>query len=236
MSLFLLAAVGAYYTIRILRKNQYNFLIDRRSVIQGSIVAIKVDKEKKRNAIACSCKDILLEHGIKDLTISQIADTANVGKGTIYEYFKNKEDIVFEIITVFIAEYEQRLLSMAQEDISTKEKLFHFFFMIHGDEEGEKQLSIYREFLAIAMTQGTEEMTAFNVKCRAVFSDILGQIMDKGIENGEIDETFLSMKSALLTFKLGLVVEMYTADLDPKEEVRQFLDALFTLSQNKENR
>jgi len=199
-------------------------------------MAIKVDKEKKRNDIACACKELLLEHGIKDLTISQIAKTANVGKGTIYEYFKNKEDIVFEIITVFIAEYEKRLLEMADEDISTKEKLFHFFSMIHGDEDGDKQMSIYREFLAIAMTQGTPEMVLFNMRCRTVFSDILGRIIDKGIENSEIDETFHKMKSALLTFKLGLVVEIQTADLDPEKEVEQFLDTLFTLSQNKENK
>jgi len=199
-------------------------------------MAIKVDKEAKRNAIACSCKEILLEHGIKDLTIAQIAKTANVGKGTIYEYFSNKEDIVFEIITVFIAEYEKRLLEMVHENISTKEKLFYFFSMIHGDKDGEKQMSIYREFLAIAMTQGTPEMIMFNMKCRNIFSDILGQIIEKGIENNEIDEAFYRMKSALLTFKLGLVVEIYTAGLDPEKEVRQFLDTLFTLSQNKENR
>jgi len=198
-------------------------------------MAIKVDKEKKRNDIACSCKEILLEHGIKDLTISQIAKTANVGKGTIYEYFTNKEDIVFEIITVFIAEYEQKLLEIVDENMSTKEKLFHFFSMIHGDKDGEKQMGIYREFLAIALTQGTPEMVAFNMKCRTVFSDILGRIIDKGIENAEIDETFHQMKSALLTFKLGLVVEIQTAGLDPEYEVQKFLDTLFMLSQNKEN-
>ena len=199
-------------------------------------MAIKVDKEKKRHDIACSCKEILLEHGIRDLTISQIAKTANVGKGTIYEYFTNKEDIVFEIITVFIAEYEKRLLEIVDEDISTKEKLFHFFSMIHRDEDGEKQMSIYREFLAIALTQGTPEMVTFNMKCRTVFADILGRIIDKGIENAEIDETFHQMKSALLTFKLGLVIEIHTAELDPEYEVHQFLDTLFSLSENKESK
>ena len=56
-------------------------------------MAIIVDKEKKRSDIACSCMEILLQYGIKNLTISQIAKTAGVGKGTIYEYFENKEDI-----------------------------------------------------------------------------------------------------------------------------------------------
>ena len=59
-------------------------------------MAIIVNKEEKRRAIALACSELLLEHGINDLTISQIAETAGVGKGTIYEYFENKEDIVFD--------------------------------------------------------------------------------------------------------------------------------------------
>ncbi len=75
-------------------------------------MAIIVNKEKKRRNIALSCRELLLDHGINSLTISQIAQTAGVGKGTIYEYFENKEDIVFEIITTFIAEHEKKLLEL----------------------------------------------------------------------------------------------------------------------------
>ena len=129
-------------------------------------MAIIVNKEEKRRNIACSCKEILLEHGIKNLTISQIAKTAGVGKGTIYEYFENKEDIVFEIITAFISEHEKKLFEITNQNISTKDKLFHFFYMIHEDENSHKQLNIYREFLAVSMTNGTDEMVDFNIKCR----------------------------------------------------------------------
>lgn len=90
-------------------------------------MTIPVNKEEKRSNIACSCTDLLLEYGIKNLTISQIAKTAGVGKGTIYEYFKNKEDIVFEIITTLIVAHEQKLQEITEENISTKNKLFHFF-------------------------------------------------------------------------------------------------------------
>jgi len=199
-------------------------------------MAIIVDKEKKRSDIACSCMDILLEYGIKNLTISQIAKTAGVGKGTIYEYFENKEDIVFEIITMFIVEYEKKLLEIIDLNISTKDKLFHFFYMIHEDENSNKQLNIYREFLAISMTNETQEMVDFNIKCREKFTDILGQIMKEGIMKGEIRTEAQDIVSALLAFKLGLVVETHTAALDAKDETTRFLDALFTLIEIKENK
>jgi AcrR family transcriptional regulator len=199
-------------------------------------MAIIVNKEEKRSNIACSCMEILLQYGIKNLTISQIAKTAGVGKGTIYEYFDNKEDIVFEIITMFIVAHEQKLQEITNQNISTKDKLFHFFYMIHEDENSKKQLNIYREFLAISMTNGTQEMVDFNIKCRGKFTDILGQIVKEGITKGEIRTESQDMVSALLTFKLGLVVETHTADLEPKDEITHFLDALFKVIELKENK
>jgi len=199
-------------------------------------MAIIVDKEKKRSDIACSCMELLLEHGIKNLTISQIAKTAGVGKGTIYEYFENKEDIVFEIITMFITEHEKKLFEITDQNISTKDKLFHFFYMIHEDENSNKQLNIYREFLAISMTNGTQEMVDFNIKCREKFTNILGEIMKEGIMKGEIRTEAQDMVSALLTFKLGLVVEIHTSSLDPKYEITHFLDVLYKLIKIKDER
>ncbi len=196
-------------------------------------MAIIVNKEEKRSNIACSCMEILLHHGIKNLTISQIAKTAGVGKGTIYEYFKNKEDIVFEIITMFITMHEKKLFEITNQNISTKEKLFHFFYMIHRDENSRKQLVIYREFLAISMTNGTQEMVNFNIKCREKFTDILSQIVKEGIIKGEIRSETQDMVSVLLTFKLGLIVETHTAALDAKDEINCFLDALFQVIEIK---
>ncbi|MEA1953898.1 MAG: TetR/AcrR family transcriptional regulator [Campylobacterota bacterium] len=192
-------------------------------------MAILVNKEEKRSNIACSCKEILLEHGIKNLTILQIAKTAGVGKGTIYEYFENKEDIVFEIITMFITEHEKKLQEISNENISTKEKLLHFFCMIHEEENGMKQLNIYREFLAISMTNGTEEMVIFNINCREKFTNILNEIIHEGIVKNEISKDSQDIVSALITFKLGIVVETHTAALDPIYEIRSFLDALFKI-------
>ena len=199
-------------------------------------MAIIVDKEKKRTDIACSCKELLLEYGIKNLTISQIAKTAGVGKGTVYEYFENKEDIVFEIITSFIAEHETKLHEIINLDMSTKDKIFHFFYLLHEHEDSNKQLNIYREFLAISMTNGTKEMIDFNIVCREKFTSILNQIIKDGIDKNELRAEAQGLISALVTFELGLVVETHTVSLGAKDEITLFLDALFKLIEIKEEK
>ena len=58
-------------------------------------MAIIVDKDKKRTQIALACKNLVIANGIKDITITKIAKEAGIAKGSFYDYFENKEDLVF---------------------------------------------------------------------------------------------------------------------------------------------
>ena len=191
-------------------------------------MAIIVNKEEKRRAIALSCSELLLKYGISDLTISQIARTAGVGKGTIYEYFENKEDIVFEIITTYMMEYEVKLFGIIGESQTTKEKVFHFLSLLFSDENS-KRLNLYREFLAISLTSGTEEMAAFSAGCKRRFETILQQIIDEAVTRGEIRAEASRLISAILIFEKGIVVDSKVSALDAQKEIRDFLDVLFEL-------
>jgi len=189
-------------------------------------MAIIVNKEEKRRNIALSCRELLLEHGINSLTISQIAKTAGVGKGTIYEYFENKEDIVFEIITTFIAEHEKKLLKLVEASTTTKEKLFHFFYLLFEGELARKQLKVYKEFLAISLISEPEEMLVFSQQCHDKFAIILTQIIDEGRTRGEIAKYKPISVSSLMLFATGLVVDSRLGGCDVKKEINMFLDML----------
>lgn len=58
------------------------------------------EKEKifKRSEIMEAACSIFSEKGFRDTTLDEIATTAEFGKGTIYNYFDNKEDIYSAII------------------------------------------------------------------------------------------------------------------------------------------
>jgi len=190
---------------------------------------IVVDKEQKRRSIALACRELLLEHGIRHLTVSQIAQTAGIGKGTIYEYFTNKDDIVFEIIASFIEGHEQRLKEIAKMQIPTKEKIRSFYFLFFDDSRSQRELRTYREFLATAMTEPTEEMVAFSQACNQRFAAISQQIMRDAIERGELKPEALLLTQHLAIYHTGLIVEATRSNLDAKERISHFLDTLFTL-------
>jgi len=186
-------------------------------------MAIIVNKEEKRRNIALSCRELLLEYGIDELTISQIAETAGVGKGTIYEYFENKEDIVFEIITTFTDEHQKRLVSISQSEMSVRDKLFHFLYLLFENETARKHLMIYKEFLAISLMHETKEMLSFSATCREQFITIVNDIL----RSGKPDEFIQVSASTFVLFATGLVVDSRMSTCNVKKEIHIFLDALF---------
>lgn len=54
-------------------------------------------KEKKKRIIIQAAADIFAKKGYSGTAVSDIASQADVGKGTIYEYFDSKEDLFFAV-------------------------------------------------------------------------------------------------------------------------------------------
>ena len=196
-------------------------------------MAIVVDKKEKRRNIALACQELLLSDGINNITISQIAKTAGVGKGTVYEYFDNKEDIVFEIITTFVVEYEQRFEEISCAEISIREKLFRFFNLLFENETARRHLVIYKEFLAVSLLQETEEMLLFSEEIQEKFVRFLKRVLLEGIENGELQEGIELYVDTMMIFATGLVVDSRLSIYEIEKEIAQFLDMLFLFKQGE---
>jgi len=56
-----------------------------------------------------AAEDLLAQKSLKEVALAQIADHANVAKGTVYYYFKNKEDILFAIFDRYLADQWKQL-------------------------------------------------------------------------------------------------------------------------------
>jgi TetR/AcrR family fatty acid metabolism transcriptional regulator len=68
---------------------------------------------KTKQRILDSAKEIMLEKGLGDSTISEIASKAGVADSVIYHYFKNKEDLLFS----FVSEHVQQILKELNEQL-----------------------------------------------------------------------------------------------------------------------
>jgi len=198
-------------------------------------LAIIVDKIKKRRDIALNCSDLLLDRGIKNLTIAQIAKTAKVAKGSIYDYFENKEDIVFQIITIFIERYQERLLLELNLKNTSKEKVFLAFNHLLSDEF-DKYQNIYKEYLGIYLVnKNSNKMCNFNIECAIFFKNCITKIIEEGINKNELIEEANNLVNGLLAVEKGFLLIKWTQNVDVKEYLTEFINTLFDFIEVKQS-
>jgi len=193
-------------------------------------MAIIVDKEKKRRDIAIACTDLLLEKGLNKLTISEIAKTAGIGKGSVYDYFANKEAVVFEIIRNLIQEHHEGLNTYTNEHTSCREKTLYLFdFYLCQVNDYSQHLEVYKEYIAATLSNGNLSMSEFNKECTDFIQQILKLIIQDGIAKGELKPVAEHLISGMLATERGFLVMGWTDHRQYKQEFTQFINTLFDL-------
>lgn len=190
-----------------------------------------VNKEEKRREIALSCLDLIYDIGMKKLTVAQVAKTAGIGKGTVYEYFEHKEDILFEIINIHIEQYHQNFLDTIKDVQSTREKIYYFFdFVMNDSDENTKHFNGYKEYLSIVLSEDNSQMKHFNTKCNKFFKEQLQLMIEEGIEKKELLPFAINFIDGMLAFEKGVaLMKMSQNDFQAKKTCEDFLSNLFNL-------
>ena len=185
-----------------------------------------VDKITKRKDIAKSTCNLFIEEGFVNISISQIAKVAGIGKGTIYEYFKNKEDIVFELMSCLQEDYDPKLEFNLKESIDTKQKVIYLFNIFLSDDETiQTQRKIYKEFLAIYLSNPSQEIVEYHLELKNKYSLVLSDILNEAIKNDEILELAIEFVPSLFATLEGFFI---TSE-DSKKDILDYIDNLFIL-------
>lgn len=64
-----------------------------------------VDKVKRRKDLALAALDVFAENGFAQTSVQQIAEAVGVGKGTLYEYFDSKDDLILHSMSAWLESY-----------------------------------------------------------------------------------------------------------------------------------
>lgn len=147
-----------------------------------------VDKEAKKMEILNAAMQVFAQKGVVKTKIIDIATTAGVGKGTIYEYFRSKEEIFTSAYNYFFKTME----SMLQEALSKEDdplKQLELILTISLDafmHIGEEFADIMMEFWAEGIRNKNQDILD-TINLKGVYSNyrkMIQKILKKGIEKG----------------------------------------------------
>jgi AcrR family transcriptional regulator len=193
-------------------------------------MAIIVDKQQKKRDIALAAKELILGYGVNNITVSQIAKSANIGKGTVYEYFKNKDEIVFELVEIMMSEHNLKKEQRLKELPSTREKIKSFFSFFYTDEDAQLR-EIYKQFTAIALTNTDTKIISFQRECYVLYVKWMEDIIDEAITNQELKAESRELIMGIFAFAQGSFIMSITTDMgeDLKLKIDREIDLLFDL-------
>lgn len=168
-----------------------------------------VDKDEKRCDIALASIGLFCEKGIQQTSIDQIAKSAGVAKGTIYLYFKNKEEIVFTIWDILTQQHEENFYKRINQNMSSKEIILEYYNFSECQEgfDKEQTLILFQHFVSSMLIDKTSLYTAYFESFFQKDYDFITKYLYEGIEKGEfvIDDVALLANSIIMLLKGALI-------------------------------
>lgn len=145
---------------------------------------VKKDKPKYKQ-IMDAAVIVIAENGYHQAQVSKIAKQAGVADGTIYLYFKNKEDILISVFQDKMAVFVSKLEQILTKNLSASEKLklmveSHFKLLA-----GDIHLAI------VTQLELRQSNTDIRLKINSILREyllLLDQILITGMEAGEFDK------------------------------------------------
>jgi len=86
-------------------------------------------REDTREAILDASNRLLIRYGYKKMTMDDVAHEAGIGKGTIYLYFRSKEEVALSCADRRTREIQERLREAANSPAAPAERLHRMLVM-----------------------------------------------------------------------------------------------------------
>jgi AcrR family transcriptional regulator len=189
-----------------------------------------VNKALRREQIAISCTKLLIKKGFNKLTVSQIATNAKIAKGTIYEYFKTKEEIVFAIIEYAQQDYDKEILSKINSTNSIKEKILHLFSLcIQEDKKTIEKRKLYKEFISICLNYPSVEMIEFQRDIKNKYTAWLRDILEQGVKEKQLKPQALEFANGLFALGEAFLLFSQIDNYFDQDMLINHIDSLFEL-------
>jgi len=146
-------------------------------------------KDNKKRNIIIAALEVFAQKGFNSATIKEIADKAGIGKGTIYEYFKSKNEIILSAFSVFIEEGEASLSALENLPYPPDKKLLKGLeiFTEVINREGISNFELFFDFWSVGIKEKKyksefyNQLKNFYSKYRQTFAKIIKEGQNKGI-------------------------------------------------------
>jgi TetR/AcrR family fatty acid metabolism transcriptional regulator len=157
--------------------------MDLKKVTQGRPVINRIEKNNKYYQILEAAIKVFARHGFHQSTIAQIAKVARVADGTIYLYFKNKDDILVQFFNYKTKQVFDRFRAEVDRADSSLDKLSDLIRMHLEEFQRDRDMAVVYQ---VETHQNSRLAEAQIKEMSQMYRDIISEIVEQGQQEGAI--------------------------------------------------
>jgi AcrR family transcriptional regulator len=165
-----------------------------------------VDKQQKSEAISRAAMTVFRDLGFHNSRMADIAKAAGVGKGTLYEYFKDKSDVLRFAFDRYFESFKAGAARAMDSSDKPDTKLFDLIrFAFEHIAEWEDHCVVYVDYLGVDRASGqTISLGSIYGEMRTLLAGLIEQGQTAGTIRRDIDPH--GAADALLAVYDGIVL------------------------------
>lgn len=163
------------------------------------------EKERRRKAILKAAEKVFFSKGVEQATMDEVAAAAELSKGTLYLYFKNKVDLLHAVISKVLDLLQDRFETAIKQGKTGIDKIHAIgkaYLDFYREETRYYHLLLHQEQKEeIEIGRDDVELDPYVKECKEkgdkIFTLMAGAVKD-GIEDGSIRPDLDPMKAAIV--------------------------------------
>ncbi len=151
-----------------------------------------VDKTAKRQEILDAALRVFARKGFKNTKMIDIAEEAGIGKGTIYEYFRHKDEMLLAAFANYIQQGDavvKAVLASPRSPVDKIQEILRGTVEVYGRDP--EVARVFFDFWAVGMQNAEQPEIDFRpiyARYRALSRELLAQAVAAGQVRGTISE------------------------------------------------
>ncbi|HEX4053795.1 MAG TPA: TetR/AcrR family transcriptional regulator [Tepidisphaeraceae bacterium] len=172
---------------------------------------MRLRDENKRKLIVQTAVRLFSERPFNRVRLDDVAEAAGVGKGTVYIYFKNKEELYYSLVYESFVELVARLRGQLAQPMSHREKIMA---IVDGlADHGIRHPQLFEIMRTVAIPDASSAWDA----TRREFCKVIEDAIREGIASGEFTDAHPERTGMYLMAMVRAVLLYGTPITDPKD-------------------
>ncbi|MDH3656464.1 MAG: TetR/AcrR family transcriptional regulator [Myxococcales bacterium] len=184
-------------------------------VIHSAANKRKSSAPDKRDRILKAAVKVFAKNGFYATRVSEIAKAAGVADGTIYLYFKNKDDVLISIFEDGIQRLLTILRKVAASDDRVEHRITRIIELQLGLLEDQRDLA---EVITVNLRQSSRLLKQYAAPLFMEYIEVLAGVVDEGQKQGTFRGDLNSRVVARALFGAldGILLTWALGDADPQ--------------------